>query len=532
MKTSNDKTKLSKFESEKEEADFKSKRKASSCRSNTGKRANQKSSGNGKLSSGSRDNDPSWYTAYPGIYSATANINFNQPAGVKLDLTDKSGTVYDPVANFDVPNIMAFHIIFTPGVTTDASSIINTAMFQNYNFVRHANSGSKNYDAVDLQMYYLGVTEAFALLWHGIRAYGILNAYSAINRSLPRVLFTALGLDFNTWKDNPAQLRARLNLAATKLGSLCIPNNARLFARMQYLMSNLFMDGDNIKSQMYCFLPEGIHTWGRVSNVGKLTYTQLGANLTVDAYFDLLDSVLQPMLEDEDINIMSGDVLKAYGTTGLAPVPMVPELYSTPIITSKENPMMMSQIENATWCAIDNLDISQNTTGHIVFNPYVSNPETDVIMVLSGLKPFLNSRNAEVTNDEIMELTRLVAAYDSTPGDDATHNNLVIRACGTELIDKVMIHKFSNGELTSERLGKVYSSLASVPAMYFQFDWAPIIYVGTAFKQGEKLNIALNRVLGDVSNYTAISKVTLSLIHDTAVASEFLLDQPKASTKY
>lgn len=526
MKTSNENSKSSKFKEDTTQKDRKGKKAFRSDKQGSAIRNNSNSCGNGKFPGGERDNDPSWYTAYPGIYSATANLSFNQPVGVSLDMVDESGSSYAAVAKVNVPNVMRFGITFTPGVTTSSSSIINTSMFQNYNYVRHANSGSKNYDAVDLQMYYLAVSEAFALLWHGIRAYGLLNAFSAVNRSIPKVLFSALELDYTTWTANPAQLRARLNLAATKLGSLCIPNNSRLFARMQYLMSNIFMDGDNIKSQMYVFAPYGYHEWGRLSNVGKLTFQSLEDNLTMDRYFEILDTVLAPMLEDEDINIMSGDVLKAYGTAGLTPVPLVPELYSTPIITSAENPLMMSQIENASWLNLGGLNVEQSTNGHIIFAPNYAYANNEPEALLTTLKNLLNSRNAEVSNDEVMEMTRLAGVYDSRLSEDGTKAIITMRACGSEMINKVDIYSYADGTLTKDNLKKVYSNIANVPAVYFQFDWAPILYIGTCFTQGEKLNAALNRIIGDLSNYTAVSKNTMALLHDTAVASEYLLDQP------
>lgn len=478
-----------------------------------------------------RDNDPTWYTSYPGIYSSTANISFNKPVGVPTNLGTSNDQPFDVQdSNFNVPNVMSIGVTLTPGISTNAASMINTSMFQNYNFVRHANSGSKNYDAVDLEMYFLAVDNALSFLWEGIRAYGCLSTFSALNRSIPKALFTAMGFDYESWSANPAQVRARLNVASTKMASLCIPKNNRLTDRHQSLFQNIFMDGETVKGQMYVFTMSRIHKWGRVSQVGKLTAQNVlnySTPLTVDAYFELLDSQLKPLLEDEDINIMSGDVLKAYGANGLCTIPVVPDLYITPISTSSENPYMMSQIENMRWVALDNYDISQSVDGHILFEPSYVIPTAELLtngaVVLPSVADLLNARSTEVSNEDVIEMTRLHPTLGAEFVDGGVQ--VRIRSCGTELPDSVRI--ITGDVITGVDL--VNSALNKVPTPYFNFDWAPLLYIAAVLKVGETYTAKVSNVIGDLANYTVVNKMIIDLLHETAVASQFLIDAPGKS---
>lgn len=64
----------------------------------------------------------------------------------------------------------------------------------------------------------------------------------------------------------------------------------------------------------------GVHKQVNGDNVFTKT------KLTINDYFQLLDDMLSVLLSDEDINIMSGDIIKAYGDN----------LYKLPFIEENE----------------------------------------------------------------------------------------------------------------------------------------------------------------------------------------------------
>lgn len=485
---------------------------------------------------GGGDNDPSWYTRYPGIYSATSNISFNQPLGVNIDMFDPNGSAYGKADNGSkdlvVPSVLAIRYVMCPGVTLEASSLINTSMFQNYNFVRHANSGSKNYDAPDLQMYLLAVDTALTMYMFGCRAYGLLSRYSAINRSIPRVFFKAMGLDYEAWTADPAQLRARLNLQCAKLSSLKVPVGSTMLSRHLSLVTGVYADGDSEKNQMVMFTPSGYHTWGRASQVGSLTYHVLpratdSVLLTPDAYFDIMDSITGPLLEDEDINIMSGDILKAYGYEKCVTLSMVDESYVTPIYSLNETPFLTSQIENLrVFNDSDNpnFNITQSTNGHILFEPEVAMKD-DARAYISSVKPFLNARTSEVTNEAILEMTRLQPVLDARSGE-AGGDVLFVRSAGTEIPTGLYVVSLDGGTVKAVRVDQVmntYNMVGNGIVDLVKFDWHPFIYI-VMKDPTTPTNLAFKDLIGDLYNYTTVSKQTLSVIHDTAVASELLLD--------
>lgn len=484
---------------------------------------------------GGGDNDPSWYTRYPGIYSATSNISFNQPLGVNIDLFDPNGSAYgkaDTGTNdLVVPSVMAIRYVMCPGVTLEASSLINTSMFQNYNFVRHANSGSKNYDAPDLQMYLLAVDTALTMYMFGCRAYGLLSRYSAINRSIPRVFFKAMGLDYEAWTADPAQLRARLNLQCAKLSSLKVPVGSTMLSRHLSLVTGVYADGDSEKNQMVLFTPGGYHTWGRNDMVGSLSFHRLPRPtesnlLTPDAYFEIMDSITGPLLEDEDINIMSGDILKAYGYEKCVTLSMVDESYVTPIYSLNDTPFLTSQIENMRLYTDDspNFDITQSASGHIMFTPEV-NMKDDARAYIASIKPFLNARSSEVSNEAILEMTRLQPVLDTRAGE-AGGDVLYVRSAGTEIPTGLFIVSLDGGTVKALGVNQImntYNMTGVGLTDLVKFDWHPFVYI-IMRDPTIATKLAFKELIGDLYNYTTISKQTLSVIHDTAVASELLLD--------
>lgn len=484
--------------------------------------------------SGGRDNDISWYTRYPGIYSATSNLSFNNPAGIKLNLADANDQPYDVAGNgIYLPTALGLRFVMCPGISNGGSSLINTAMFQNYNFVRHANSGSKNYDAVDLQMYFLAVDTAYTWYMYGCRAYGLLGRFSALNRAVPRSLFAVMGLDYDSWAADPAQLRARLNLVAAKLSSLKVPAGNTMLARHLYLTSCVFMDGETEKAQAYVFSPAGYHTWGRSNKVGTLTYhgttnTDMKTQLTPDAYFTIMDDMCKPLLEDEDINIMSGDVLKAYGDSACTRITMMDEGFTTPLYPLASVPALMSQIENcmpANFEPNSTFDITQTTDGHIFFQPNTKVSTLRAEAKLGSIACLLNHRSAEVTNEDVIEMTRLRPTFSSHFAAEVDQIEVSMRSCGTEFINNLIIASRNDEGVTLNLAGNVIPNLNDVviPQLML-FDWAPLIYVAAALNVGDKVQFRVSHIIGDLANYTVVSKITLDNIHDTCVASQLLID--------
>lgn len=86
------------------------------------------------------------------------------------------------------------------------------------------------------------------------------------------------------------------------------------------------------------------------NSAGMLKYTSLTTEttgLTVEAYLNILDQMVNPILTnyDEDFGIISGDIMKAYDANSLYKLPAVPEEFAIAPEYSEE---VLSQIQNTT----------------------------------------------------------------------------------------------------------------------------------------------------------------------------------------
>lgn len=121
------------------------------------------------ITTGSKDNDPSWYAFNPSLLRDVANLPFSYPLGYTWDLTAKAP---NPFTNSDnqfithdltVPGVMQLQIAPTFGDCKSPTDALNIADVSLFNFVRHATSGSSRYEAPDLGMYLLALDSAYRI---------------------------------------------------------------------------------------------------------------------------------------------------------------------------------------------------------------------------------------------------------------------------------------------------------------------------------------------------------------------------------
>lgn len=293
-------------------------------------------------------NDKSWYSRNPELLKAGASFAYGYPVGSPAYLDNAA---YPNAGKLIVSGIAAIEVIPNLGLSRDASSPLNQAIRKMYTYIRHANSGAKNYDPADLGLYIGAMDQIYTMFWYGVRAYGTARLYNAQNRYVPYTLLNAQGFDADDVMKNCAQLRYGLNRIATIVNNLVTPNDLPLLARHRWIFSGLFSDGTSPKSQIYMYRPAGYFTFGLdEQGAGMLKYTSLSTEtkgMTVNEYLTLLDKMVNPILTnyDEDFGIISGDIMKAYDANSLYKLPAVPEEFAIAPEYSEE---VLSQIQNAT----------------------------------------------------------------------------------------------------------------------------------------------------------------------------------------
>ena len=482
-------------------------------------------------SSKSKMNDVSWYAKNSQLLKDAASISYNTALGAALDFENTRSSIGKVFYASDVNRIsgvMAIHYLPTPGLSHDNSSPVNIAARNIYSFVRHANSGHSNYDSPDLMLYLLAMDNMYAVYNMGKRVYGIARHYSQYNRYTPEVILKALGFNPSDVYHNLASLRYGLNIAAAKLNSLSVPTTMSILTRHSWMNSNIYKDADEFKAQIYLYRQRGYYTYSESSSPrgGKLTYSSFPGDLTVASYLDILNSMIAALLESEDINIMSGDILKAYGTGKLWTLGSIGEEYSIEPVYNAE---VLNQMHNATAFGSDcnNLDITQDPdTGAILFAPtYGSN---SAILAYTEPPIIVNQYKSNVEPADTMVATRLMCQLKQKLDSTGTFKDArEFATMGTEFCTSFEIYTIgADNAITSTQYLTIvpFADQPSIlqvttAARMSHFDWHPISYWFSGTK--DKLTQTLQCFFCDVSNFAVIDINTLNKMHTTAILSEF-----------
>lgn len=472
-------------------------------------------------------NDVSWYTKNPSLLTAAASLSYNAALG-STNVWDVSATEVKttPVAYFN--GIMTINFGFCPGLSKDKSSPINIAANNIYSYVRYMNSGSKNYDAPDLMLYLLAMDSAYAYLNYMQRIYGVARVYNQRNRYYGKNLLEALGVDGLNIQSNLANFRSYINSYAAKLTSFCVPSSMPLFQRHSWMVSNIYKDSDTDKANLYAFVPKYFYKYSETTNEkgGELIPIPFVADhMTVADIITIGEDIISALQLSEDIGVMSGDILKAYGQNRLFTVSAMSDdytvmpVYNESVLTQIHNSVSIGSVKSFN---ADSNKITQDPDNDnaIIWNPTFATDDANV-----GIPPMLNLPWENITPADSMVASRLTAMY------KVSGNNITIEQCGTEIVFAYNIWTLnSRGDITRAIYHTVVANTEGSPAEEADallesthFDWAPIVY-RVEFATAAGSPAILTHVVGDLNTYTILGNQVLRNMHECAILSE--LDVP------
>lgn len=527
-----------------------------------GKKHKYQGKGKEKRFSG-RMNDWTWYANDSNLLRDATNLSFNNAVGGYLP--DET-YVYDAagnhaIDNLTIPGILTMVYVPTVGISKDFNSPINVAKAKLYTFVRHANSGHANYDSPDLMQYVMSKTSIDALFWHFARVYACAFKYHQTNRYLPKALIEAMGIDADDIVANLADFRAQLNIAAVKLNALFIPNTFGYYKRQSWLNTQLIFDSVSPKAQIYVPVPYCAWVYNESgADVGNLTpkvvYNPTNAKLKFTDIVTILNDLINPLVASEDVNIMSGDMLKAYGEEKRVVLPTLAENYDIPFNYSEE---VLEQVHNTTFVGefYDGYTpkiLQDPTTGLITFDPqinadnYVTTDYATSYIFEDGSFKFIESRKRLdlITNDATPERI-IVASRNTAMFSKLAHSGQEgskIDSCGSELflygdiyVNSSEFHSSSDAILYSKGLARYriryINSWAPVRGdsdVYFhminaisKFDWFPICYFYQIYINEAKGENEFGSLCdpNDINNYTVIHRSNLAKLHELALLTQF-----------
>lgn len=382
----------------------------------------------------SKDNDWTWYAASEQLLRDSASFSYNYPLGSPINWN----SMREDKNDLAIPGVMSFETSTCFGFTDDANDAINIASRNIYTYVRHANSGSSNYDAPDLMIYLMAMDSIYSTLAYLKRVYGIANVYSYTNRYLPQTLVRANHIDFDDLLANLSDYRGKINALVVKAGSMCVPDTMPIFKRHTWLYSGLYYDTPtDDKAQIYMHVPHGywraeynssaapgvflqFHPWWKQETGADKPKTDFV--ITMGRALSVLTDMLDAVLSNESFNIMSGDILKAYTAGSIVKLEQIPESYTVVPTYSEE---VLDQIQNLTMMgyfaservpgyntslyeAIDSA--TQLPSGYLTSVPYFFIGDNYVGNdVFGGLETYYDNRMVNFTHGNIAPQDTMVA---------------------------------------------------------------------------------------------------------------------------
>lgn len=480
-------------------------------------------------------NDPEWYAQTPELMRLAANIPFSQAAGTSFNLgpyTNVPNVEYDD-ANLSVPGIMTLSLIPMPSLADNANAPLNIAATSLFSYVRHANSGTPQYNSPDLMLYCIAMSQIYSYINFLQRVYGSMNLYANMNRYLPRAVVTAQGVNYDSILQNLPNFKYGIDALIHKAASLACPAAMTYFKRQAFLFSGIYAEGESIKDQLYMYVPQGFMAYNPTLNEqgGGLEYKPFlydnGLPSNLWSYQDLLkygNALLDPIITDEDMNIMSGDILKAFGSQGILTLQTLPDVYIVQPVTDLT---VLEQFQNANWVGSSptTMQITQSQKGLAgsLRSSAIFKDESTLSATINGDKPLTTILTMPEAAD-VIERTRLMI----TGHDDGS--NIFI-----EMATEIPVYMniwYMNEQMTlsnktvmmSKWYGVGTDENAFIDALFVHcllenFKFHPAVYYYRS--SGVTSNIECYGIALDFDNYAIINYNDLRRMNEAALLSLF-----------
>jgi hypothetical protein len=417
-----------------------------------------------------------------------------------------------------------------------------------YSFVRHLNSGASNYDAPDLLIYILCVSQLYSAHSWMRRLYGLLRTYDANNWYKPEGVFEALGINFKDFREHIVDFRAYINLYASKIATLKIPKDLGITKRHIWMYENVYKDEESVHAQLMMFEPDGFYRFNE-TNVESQTYggaEYLGFyrnrfsdpdfRMTYAQMVEYMDALCDASFRSEDHNIMSGDIFKAY-QGNCEEAFQIDESYVTEPVYEKTFNLQVSNAViggctasegNSTW---HNEGIVQNpVTGGLsnaIYHSYSGGDQLirSKIKAVLESKRFINQYSDNPSVDDNVEATRLIQIPEVVDAGTTAINSFYKHAASGIIVNATIYYGVRN-ELGEDEYKKVMLNSCYIFDNVNPIDIIEIITALNMFRckpcfyfsdMENTLNEGSIGYLNDLYTFTLIDKSTLDRMNDVAI---------------
>lgn len=490
----------------------------------------------------SSSNNPKWYGSDYAILRDSASINYSIPAGsplteMKYNTTNRRSKAF--------PGVLALYTRSAVGYADSPSSPINVASNTIYSYVRHANAGHSNYDAPDLMIYLIAMSQVYSYINFLTRAYALSTLYGQKNRYLPNAIMHSMNIDLEDAQKNGASFRYGINVLINKAASFAVPNTMPYFEREAFLYSGIYTEGTSLKDQMYIINPDAFlqYTIDETDSYGCLDFktyrTSETKMYTVDELIAFGNELIDPIIRSEDMNIMGGDILKAYGQDNLIKVASVDEKIT---VLPEFNITVLEQIKNARiigacdYTAITGVkhavdQASFNLSPYLVSTP-VAMPKGDATLadILYYENPIvLTTTTSEPDVDVTIENTRF-----AVPFEKDAEGNCLVYAASDYVVSAFVYTAMKDNTDGTFAFGRTSFNFVNVTnasssptqlelmllrnALSSHFDFMPMYYEEIAYTTGSTSpTVYDSNLVGDTDNFALVDAPTMKRMNEAAL---------------
>lgn len=489
-----------------------------------------------------KTNHPQWYTK---------GVQTNLPSGLNFAMKKKvtaldsielgSGLPWNSIINNNhpqLPQIAVHEVMLTIPTTGDTTWLDSMTIL--YKQIRAANSGARNYTSLLLQKYIFNLRSLYAIYYTFKKIVSLANNYDVLDSSKPNLFIeTAVGVYGSGTTDTitPVILGelADLRTFGENLNSRLIhlfPCKCSLLERTEWLFSNVFADSNDAKADFHQIAPLG--GWipyiddSDVISVVSIDRHTIKTNGALSTFRTAVNTIIDALQGISDIEVLTGDLLKAFGTS--LSFPQHDWSYRMPLqITFDED--VLSQIQNSnivgppvdadalksmySWTAGLGLKSdAEYEAGSICASINSAWTATIGEATYTWRKPVINSNKNNLSLGDILSLTRFVTNYSAKFSTTASsYSSSVVKVklevTGTEVIGVVTYTGIEN--LITKDLATVSGSIGTFNHHKTQnsmtrdlIGWANINYsprlIGEILTSANSLSRQYDLI--DLNNYT------------------------------
>lgn len=504
-----------------------------------------------------KTNHPQWYTK--GIQTnLTTGLNFALKKMVTPlpSVTLASGANWSAIVNNSAPKMptIAIHeLILTIPSTNDTTWLDSMTIL--YKQIRAANSGARNYTSLILQKYLFNLRSMYAIYYTFKKMVALANNYDMLDATKPNLMIeTAVGIYGSGTSDTitPTVLSelADLRTFGENLNSRLIhlfPCKCSLLERTEWLFSNVFADSNDKKADHHQFALCGgwvpyIDNANAIQNV-NIDRHSICTNGALNTFRTAINTIIDAMQGIQDIEVLTGDLIKAFGTSLSFPkhdwsyrMPL-PITYDEAALTQIQNENVVGPPVSAaellkiySWSAISGLSSNSEYQAGSITAPIGNTWSIFADTQYAWRNPVLNSNKDSLTLGEVLSLTRFITNYKVRMAITVVNTSTGVlfvtpESCGTEMVGVVTFTGIDN--LITKDLASVSGSIGTFNSHktgtgiqrditgWSKIDYAPRL-IGQVWNATQLIQ---HYDMFDTNNYALISTANLNDYHSKATYS-------------